>query len=124
MEVQMCGWAVLLRRGVEDRGELAQSGGVRQHLRHPLPPHGFWGQPTGDDSTTGDHGQGHLGAPPGLHTGSDVNDQLVRLRHGIGFYAPARPGASGGGETRTGPAQPLDRSEPVSWLVTIGFPSH
>ncbi|MDQ1069876.1 DoxX family protein [Streptomyces canus] len=36
-------------------------------------------------------------APPGLHKGGDVNDQLVRVRHGTGFYAPSpatRPGRS------------------------------
>lgn len=37
MEVQMRGWPFLLRGSVEDDGELAQAGGIRQHIRHPLP---------------------------------------------------------------------------------------
>jgi hypothetical protein len=61
-------------------GELAQVGGIPQHIRHPLPPHRFGSQPTGDDSATGGHGQGHLVALAGLHQGGNVNQQLVRLR--------------------------------------------
>lgn len=61
--------------------ELAQVGRIRQDLRHPLSPDGFGSQSTRDDSTTGDHGQGHLIALPGLHHGGDVNEQFVGLRH-------------------------------------------
>jgi hypothetical protein len=37
-------------------------------------------QPTGDDSATGGHGQGHLVPLAGLHQDGNVNQQVVRLR--------------------------------------------
>lgn len=58
MEVQTRGRPVLLRGGAGDGGELAHAGGIRQYIRHPLPPCGCESQSTVDDRATGDHGQG------------------------------------------------------------------
>lgn len=77
----------LLRGGAEDGGGFVQAGEIRQyirpplHIRPPLPSRGRESQSTGDDSATGDHGQGLRSVWSHSTRGADVSEQLVRLRH-------------------------------------------
>lgn len=58
---------------------------------------------TRDDSTTGDHGQRHLIAVPGLDQAGNVSKQRVRLRHGAASVRrPAAAAHCGAGSGQDG----------------------
>lgn len=68
MEVQMRGRPLVLHGGVEE-GANSPKRAESLSTSDTLCLHTASGQAAGDDSATGDHGQGHLIALRGLHRG-------------------------------------------------------